>query len=524
MSPQHARAWLVVVVALYLLLAVLYAVQVPAWQAPDEPAHYNYIHELATTGQFPLLRMGDYDQAFLEQLKAARFPPELSIAGVRYEAHQPPLYYLLSSPLFLASGGSLTATRLFSAALGALLVVLIYLIGAAIFPGRLQLALGAAAFAAFLPMHLAISASVNNDTLAELLLAAVLLLAIRYLKRAFAGPRPPTGWDALAIGLLLGLTLVAKVSAYVAAPVALAAPVIGWYEDRRSGRPATHPPRIPLARHLALIALPALLIALPWYARNAAVYGHMDILARRWHDTVVVGQLRTADLLAQSGLAATLERFAVWSHDSFWGVFGWMGVWMDGRIYTALLALSLAVATGCGALLIRQRREARARRGSPAAASTPAPTLARFRRWALGLLALSALATAGIYLSYNLIFVQPQGRYLFPALSAIGLAVALGWQEALRPVASRWAGLALLLGAAAAAVIGGLRAGVNGWSVALLAAAGAAFLAWSLICRRLSPVWQGRVFAVAFGLPFAGLALLDFLALRWFILPQLAVG
>lgn len=40
--------------------------------------------------------------------------------------------------------------------------------------------------------------------------------------------------------------------------------------------------------------VPALLLALPWYAVcNAVVYGNLDILARGEHDAVVVGQLRT---------------------------------------------------------------------------------------------------------------------------------------------------------------------------------------------------------------------------------------
>ncbi|MDI6834774.1 MAG: MarR family winged helix-turn-helix transcriptional regulator, partial [Rhizobiaceae bacterium] len=31
----------------YLALASLYAIRTPAWQAPDEPAHYNYIRQIA---------------------------------------------------------------------------------------------------------------------------------------------------------------------------------------------------------------------------------------------------------------------------------------------------------------------------------------------------------------------------------------------------------------------------------------------------------------------------------------------
>ena len=36
------------------------------------------------------------------------------------------------------------------------------------------------------------------------------------------------------IGLLLGLALITKVSAYVAIPIALAAPLIAWTESRRA--------------------------------------------------------------------------------------------------------------------------------------------------------------------------------------------------------------------------------------------------------------------------------------------------
>ena len=50
-------------ILIYLGLGVLYATHTPAWQAPDEPAHYNYIRQLAD-GQFPLMEAGDYDQAY----------------------------------------------------------------------------------------------------------------------------------------------------------------------------------------------------------------------------------------------------------------------------------------------------------------------------------------------------------------------------------------------------------------------------------------------------------------------------
>ncbi len=519
---MHVRHLLLALILLvYLLLATLYAVNVPPWQAPDEPAHFNYIHELASTGQIPVLRMGDYDEATIRLLTSQRFPPELSIASLRYEAHQPPAYYLLGALVFRATGGGLTPLRLLSVALGALFIVLVYAIVRLIFPGRPELALGAAAFSAFLPMHVAQAASVNNDALAEVLLAAILLLSIRYLKLALLGPRLPGAWDALAVGLLLGLALVTKVSAYVAIPVALAAPLIAWYESRRRA-PIHHSPftNSPIT-HLLLITLPALLFALPWYLRNARLYGNLDILARSWHDVVVVGQLTTGELLAQVGLAGVLERFIVWSHSSFWGVFGWMGVWMDARVYTAALAFGVAVAAG-GMWQVAGRRPQVAGDPGREAASRFTFHVSRFEGWALALLGLAALGTLGIYLLYNLQFVQPQGRYLFPALPAISLAVAVGWWSVARWAgAARWAGIALLIAAGLAVLWGVTHEGINRWSLLIFGGGAALLLAWSLTLPRLRDAAQGRVSSLLYALPFALMALLSALALWVFVLPQL---
>jgi hypothetical protein len=583
MPAMHARHLLLALILLvYLVLATLYAANVPAWQAPDEPAHFNYIHELISTGQIPVLRMGDYDEAAIRLLTSQRFPPELSVASLRYEAHQPPLYYLLGAAVFSLTGGELLPLRLLSVALGAGFIVLIYAIGRMVFPERPALALGAAAFTAFLPMHMAQAASVNNDALAELVLAAVLLMAIRYVRLALLGPRPPSRWDALALGLLVGLALVTKVSAYVALPVALAAPLMAWYESRRTpvnNSPIHHSPihhSSFIIHHSALILLPALLLALPWYIRNAQVYGQLDILARSWHDQVVVGQLTTGELLAQAGLAAVLERFLVWSHDSFWGVFGWMGVWMDGRIYTAALAFGLAAAAGCvwagwdGTADEGQRMGEGdgtadggqrmgegdgtadggqrmgegdgtadggqrmgegdgtadgGRRMGEAITDHRSPITdhrSRFRRWALVLLALSALGTLGVYLAYNTQFVQPQGRYLFPALPFVSLAVAVGWWSVARwPAAARWAALALLAAAGLAVLWGVTQEGINRWSLLIFGGGGALLLAWRLALPRLvGAAWRWTT-RLVYALPFAAMAGLSLLALRVFILPQL---
>jgi 4-amino-4-deoxy-L-arabinose transferase-like glycosyltransferase len=198
------------------------------------------------------------------------------------------------------------------------------------------------------------------------------------------------------IGALLGVGFLTKATVYIMVPVVGLAL---WRRYRQQ--------RLALWRATVKVALPALLLGLLWWVRNLAVYGGFDILGKAAHDRVVVGQLRTADWIAQQGLAPALRQFAVTSFQSFWGQFGWMGVVMDRWVYAALALFSLAVIAGL-ALAWRRRRWNGARRQQAA------------------LLAATLLATLAVYLGYNLTFLQAQGRYLFPALIPLACAVAAG--------------------------------------------------------------------------------------------------
>jgi hypothetical protein len=79
----------------YLIVGALYAALTPAWQSPDEPAHYNYVAQVARNGCCPKIEPGDWDSRYMEELKGARFLPELldRLDTIQYEDHQPPLYY-----------------------------------------------------------------------------------------------------------------------------------------------------------------------------------------------------------------------------------------------------------------------------------------------------------------------------------------------------------------------------------------------------------------------------------------------
>ncbi len=116
---------LLAIVLAYLAVGTLFAVLTPAWQAPDEPAHFNVVRQLAA-GDFPVMEPGDYDQAYLTKVVfESAFAPQYDLTIIEYEDWQPPLYYLLQTPVFWLSGGSLTALRLFSVLLGAGVVVVV---------------------------------------------------------------------------------------------------------------------------------------------------------------------------------------------------------------------------------------------------------------------------------------------------------------------------------------------------------------------------------------------------------------
>lgn len=487
---QNGYRWAqVLIFLLYAVLGTLYAVYTPPWQAPDEPAHYNYIRALAEDRALPVIEEGDYDQEYLSRLTSQKFPPELSIASLRYEDHQPPLYYLLALPVYLLFGGALIPLRLFSVVLGLLLLTVVYRLARDLFPDRPFRALAATALIAFLPQHVAMTAAVNNDALAELVLATALWLALR------PNPRP---WP---LGAVVGLALLTKTTAYVALPVALLALWWGGARmnvDERGGSAIRARPRPALyvAAQTGRLLLAALLLAGPWLVRNATVYGWTDPLGLARHNAVVQGQPRTAEWLAQYGPGGLAIRFIRTTFQSFWGQFGWMGVPMHPPIYLALAVLSALLGVGFLAWWLDRRR----------------PRLTPGQRRGAILLTFSATLTVLSYLWYNLTFVQHQGRYLFPALVPLALAGALGlewWTE-------RRAGVLLL----------GL--GLMGLPLALVwALRRTALPLWGALGVLLPALWLLALFSSRLRRPLMlaawvlGMVGLNLYAIFWGIIPNL---
>ena len=411
-SQRGVRIAFLVVLVVYLVLGGLYAIKTPIWQVPDEPAHYNYIRYIAQNLALPELKQGDFPYDWLSLLKQYKFE-NLSIDRVKYESHQPPLYYLLGAAIYSVANllklQMPLILRFFSLAIGAVALWFGFRIVRSIFPDEPLLALGTAAFAATLPMHLTMNMGINNDVLVELLLAlivgqVVLLDAARWSYK-----------KALLLGILLGLAFLTKLQAYIAVVVILAALLYDLLQSRKCKGALSFNKVVALA---GLVLGVAGVIVLPWLIRNTSIYGLGDLLALQRQDQVASRQLATGTYIHQIGFVGYLVSFTTTTFQSFWGQFGWMGVVLHPRFYLAAFFLTGLVLVGFVLYLVRATRSK--------------SHLAPATRRGLFILLIWGLCTLLGYLWYNLRFVQFQGRYLFPAIIPLGLVFTLGLRELFR--------------------------------------------------------------------------------------------
>ena len=369
-------------VLLYALLALGYAVRTPVWQNPDEPAHYNYVVQVAETGTLPTLQPGDWDARLLDRLKNGQLAPGDSIATIRYEGWQPPLFYVLAAPVVwldraAAVERQLLDLRLLDALFGGLTLVVGYLAARQVLP--LSLALAVPLVMAGVPMFTAVAAGLSAEPLANLMAAVLVLVLLRSLRRRQLGWR----W-ALGVGVLLGLGLLTKLALGLFVPLCVALVVVRGERRVRE----------------AVVLLGSLgLVLVPWLVHQVTSYGWTDPLATQRHAAVVADQPRFP------GLSPDYVRdFGTISFHSFWAQFGWMAIPAPERLYWMWGGLVLLA---LGGLLIRLVR----------------------RRWQpVWLMLVATVALAGLaYVAYNLMFLQLQGRYLFPALVPLAILLVVGW-------------------------------------------------------------------------------------------------
>ncbi len=375
--------WLGGIIALHLILGLVYWSHTAYGVAPDEAFHGLYVRHLAVDHALPVFSASDTGD---------------------YEAHQPPLYYALGVPFYLTAKAlgvddPGVAVRLLSLILGALSILVVYGTIKALIPGRQSTGLACAGFVALLPMHLALSSSVGNDILAELVFGVALLLMVRLFVTG------PTMWTGLLLGLVLGLGLLAKTTCALLFPVAVLTYILLWRRGTLMARRA-------VSEMAAMLGI-SLLVGGWWLVRNVMLYG--DPFALSQFNQAFSHTAKPEFFLVGQGMTWTGYFILVGAltFASFWGVFGHMRVFMPTWVYLFLATISLVALVGSVRSFVALRRESVGQRDA-----------------LLVVMAVGALVLLS-FIRFNLSFFQAQGRYLYPAIIPIALTFVLGIERLL---------------------------------------------------------------------------------------------
>ncbi len=432
------RPFLILALACHLVLATGYLRSTPLFEAPDELGHFLYVRHLLEKGDLPLI------PGSAEALER----PYWQESNM---AHHPFLYYGLVAGLQVMAGTSDLAPTLrrdllpngepdpsvwiwshgyderepvsdevrtfrvlrgFSVLLGLATLVLVHALGRRVFPRLPQVADVGTLLLACWPQWSFQHGVLDNGNLAELGCQAVFLL----LAFSWAQGRIGLGQGAL-LGGLVGVSLLSKMTALFLLPLCagfyLAA--LARWEPRR---------RVLAAAGLTFVVAAG--CAGWFFMRNHSLYG--DPLGSAAHRLAYA-----ANLLAPERRGwYFLHRFPRELGESFVGSFGWGGLKAPWPVQALAAGLFLVALVGWGV------------RGS---------WLRERSVGSFGLLAALLLVFAGL-VRFNLVFRQPQGRYLFPASGPIFLLVGaglVGWAQRFRfwarPSVARGLALVLPLGA-----------------------------------------------------------------------------
>ncbi|MCL5962076.1 MAG: glycosyltransferase family 39 protein [Chloroflexi bacterium] len=404
------RAIWAVIIA-FVLLGALYSVTTPAFEALDELWHYPYVKHLADGKGLPILGKSFWENRYNQE--GGQPPLYYAIGalatfwidtGTQQDVYQINPHAAAGQPLRSDNKNMVIHTpeegfpyrgvylalhiiRILSVLMGAATVYLTYVIGAELFPGEPYVALGAAAFNAFLPEFLFLSGSVNNDNLVTLLGSSAILLILRAAKGRISSR------GIALLSLLVGLASVTKLSGL--ALVALVTFVAFSNGIRKRSM-------MPFVRLALPVWISTVVLAGWWHLRNWQLYGDPTGLNAFLK---VVGERSPkpsfVEILANEGEGLRL---------SFWGVFGGFNVLAAPMAYRLFDSLSILALLGLIAYVVFQQVRRRF--------DTAYYPLAFALCWVI-VLAISLLRWTQLTLA-------SQGRLLFPALSVISCIFALG--------------------------------------------------------------------------------------------------
>ena len=425
---QILNLWPWLIAASFFILATIYSIVTPIFEAPDELWHYPFVWHVARTWQLPVQDPN---------------APQLW----QQEGSQPPLYYfmaaLLTAPVAADDlpgliyrnphadigvvspdgnanivvhtdregwpwRGAVLAVhlaRFFSVILGAGTVLAVYALADTLWPDHPSFAATAMVFVAFNPMFIFMSGAVNNDNLI-IFLASLTMWRLVSLVVQSPGPRgdakDPSWRHFVTLGVIVGAAALAKVSGLGLVGVT-GLTVLVWGLQRRSRR-------IAIFGNIIITGVAAV-IAGWWYWRNIRLYGD-------WSGTEIM-----IAMMGPRPITPTLTQF--WAElsglvRSFWGLFGYFSVPMPSFIYTGL---NVVLIIGLAGFLLACLPTNRVKK------------LPQYLPQVWPILVIWLLVLGAGFVQWTLRTPATQGRLLFPALGVLAVFWATGW---LAWVPTRW--------------------------------------------------------------------------------------
>lgn len=489
---------LTLIIGLFILLGFTYALTTPVFEASDELWHYPMIRHLADGNPLPVQV---YDPA--------------QAGPWKQEASQPPLYYYLGAVLtfwidtadmedirwlnpHVDNGiitedgntnlaihdpdrnpwqGTLLAVRivrLVSVLMSAGTVFLTYLIAKGVVPNRPEIALGATAVNAFLPMFLFISGAVNNDNLAILLASLAVWLMIRAVgsdqwavnsgqwsvvseqstdhHSPITVHRSPSPWRWLLLGVVIGLAILTKQGTFALLPLAWGTIFVmrwqvvvmgdnGYLDHAQHGRFHSYfqlfKALLQSLLYFTLLLIPVILVAGWWYWRNIQLYG--DFLG--WSAFIaVLGERARPASLAQ--LWGERQGFMM----SFWGLFGGVNIPLPLWIYTLLNGVLVMSVVGFVVYFLQKIKDWRLKIEQWSwNLKSLIFNLMEFISYQFGLVVCLLFSGAVVFglIQWATTTWSSQGRLVFTAISALCVLIVVGLVGWMPPKPARWAAGAL---------------------------------------------------------------------------------
>lgn len=408
-----SKKWLSLVVLLYVLLGVTYALATPPLESSDEYKHYPVVQYIQNEHALPFLDPDDPGRWLQEAAQPPLYYIIMALLTSWIDTGDLPQVHVVNPHVFTGNTaqvcnknlivhdpsresfpwqGTVLAIyliRFASIGLGVATILLVARLGSDLFSDRAGLL--AAALTAFNPMFLFVSAAVNNDSLSIVLAQAALVMLVRIWQGV---PDPGKFWHRYAgLGVVIGLGVLAKLS--LGGLMGLAGVALAWRAwQRRDWRI--------LVLGGGVAAACCLIVCGWWFVYNWRIYGDPTAL----NVFVAVQGIRDVPIALQDwvGEFGTFYR-------SYWGLFGGVSIAAPEPFY---LVCNLAALAGLGGLVVRLWKKQPAARGGA---------------W---LILVWIVLVFVLLLRWNVISPSFQGRLMFPALGAANVLMAVGflaWSE-----------------------------------------------------------------------------------------------